>query len=202
MSIGEGFYLVMTTPHAEMAEEYHAWYENEHIPDIMNIPFVAFARRFRIEYVAESGGGKPSFAALYGFRDIGAAVNELSARRGTERLRSSKAVDADATRSCVFDGFLDDVGACCEAGHFGFAVADRSDVGESIRFGSPGAGVGAFSARASSLQARSGPAPFSGIQIAKQAAQIVHPAANRLADPVSAVILAATAVAIGAMFRS
>jgi hypothetical protein len=202
VSIGEGFYLVITTPHAEMAEEYHAWYENEHIPDIMNIPFVAYARRLRIEHLAESGSEKTSFAAFYGFRDIEAAVNELAARRGTERLRSSKAVDAGATRSCVFDGFLDDVGACCEAGHFGFALADHLLLDESVRFGSSGAGAGTFFARASSLQARPGPAPFSGIQIAKQAAQIMHPAATRQADPISAVALAAAAVAIGAMFRS
>lgn len=101
----EGFYLVLTAPSQNLVDEYHSWYDDCHLPDIMDVPAVAFARRFalRRQY---SAAQLPPFAAVYGLGDIEAAIAEIVARRGTEKLRSSDAINRALTRSACFEAPL------------------------------------------------------------------------------------------------
>lgn len=107
-----GFYVVLTQPHVGMEQEYHEWYNARHIPDILAVPGVEFARRFELKEQRPSGQDAP-FAALYGFSDTVAAVREIMSRRGTDLLRSSPTVDRAKNRACVFSSPLQPVTQLC-----------------------------------------------------------------------------------------
>ncbi len=60
---GEGLLMVMTDVDAEVEIEFNRWYDERHIPNMLSVPGVLNARRFRALQ------GKPNYLALYELRD-------------------------------------------------------------------------------------------------------------------------------------
>lgn len=59
MSEAKGLLLVMADVDAAVEEEFHRWYEEEHLAERMAVPGFLTARRFR------ALGGTPKWLALY-----------------------------------------------------------------------------------------------------------------------------------------
>ena len=68
---GSGIFLVYTDIDSKHEEEFNAWYNTEHLPDLLGLPgFLDGAR-----YVAEKGG--PGHLAVYEFTSAGATERGL-----------------------------------------------------------------------------------------------------------------------------
>jgi hypothetical protein len=121
----EGFYLVLTAPHQDVEREYHRWYEYCHLPDIMDVPDVCFARRFALTLQAAGAQPLPRFAAVYGLCDVAAAIAEIVARRGTEKLRSSDTVNRSLTLSACFEAPLEALRVILSGATIGLSLLER-----------------------------------------------------------------------------
>lgn len=179
----EGFYFVLTVPHVGMEEEYHRWYEARHIPDILSVPGVSFARRFALLDATDGGQATGVYAALYGFRDIEQAVSQIVARRGTELLQPSASVDRTKNRSCVFEGHLSQVARLCEGSRLSLLL-QGADEG-SVALSASASDVVAIAAR---VQATSAPASYAAIRMSALMASGASGAVEPPAQGVSAYV--------------
>lgn len=151
----EGIYLVFTTPFPGQEDEYHQWYNSQHIPDILAVPGVEYARRYALR--EEEGAAKlPLFLAVYGFSDVPLAVSGITARRGTELLRTSATVNKAVTVSRIFDVGLAAASQYVKLPDFYFSLYRTS-----TEKPSPGMLIGI----ASAVQAGKNTAEFSAIHL-------------------------------------
>lgn len=87
--------VVQSSPVDGMEDAYNVWYDNTHIPEILEIPGFVSARRFRVR---ESGpahdGAAPKYLAIYELDadDVGEPVAELGARMGAGKMDRSEAL--------------------------------------------------------------------------------------------------------------
>jgi hypothetical protein len=95
-------YLVLTRAAEGRAEEFHDWYDAQHVPDSVRVPGVKSARRYRVLYsVGPSAEGsqveKAPFdsVAIYEIEadDPVAVARELSGRAGSEVMPLTDALD-------------------------------------------------------------------------------------------------------------
>ncbi len=86
---------------ASREDEYHKWYENTHIPDLLEIPGITGARRFSL-----AGGGFgpadssiPAHLAIYEIEadDVEGVVTEIATRAGDGRIEMSDVIQLDPT---------------------------------------------------------------------------------------------------------
>ncbi|MBB5215324.1 hypothetical protein HNQ49_002016 [Parapusillimonas granuli] len=138
-----------------MEDEYHHWYNTRHLPDILAVPGVALARRYSVSSKMPAVA-LPRFAAFYGLSDVGRAVSEIIARRGTERLKSSPAVNRAQSLACIFDMGLEQIESQCRIPILLFALCNSQEIGASDRV---------LTAPASAIQASTAPVPFCSIQL-------------------------------------
>lgn len=166
----QGFYLVLTRPVAGREAAYHVWYDQVHVPQILAIGGVRFARRFALD-VAGSAPTRPEVcAAVYGLDDVQRAMTELRSRRGTQALTSSDTVDREASRFCVFDAELTCVRQACAGDSLWIRLLDDATLAAlppNGRF-----------FRASARQASDAPAAFAGAVLAVQDAPTDQAAAG------------------------
>ncbi len=82
-------------------DEYHKWYENTHIPELLEIPGIKGARRFSL-----AGGGfgpveasLPAHLAIYEIEadDVEGVVTEIATRAGDGRIEMSDVIQLDPT---------------------------------------------------------------------------------------------------------
>jgi hypothetical protein len=71
-------------------EEFERWYDEQHIPDVLQVPGIIAAQRF------ETRGGDWKFCTVYELdtADIDAVLADLVSRAGTDRMVMSDAIDA------------------------------------------------------------------------------------------------------------
>ena len=95
-------YIVLTTPVPGREDEYNHWYDNAHVPDLLRIPGVISAQRFRIATVQRSPGPFDfDYLAIYTF-DSDDAQAIMDERRHEKRavelhLRGDRGIE-DAGR--------------------------------------------------------------------------------------------------------
>jgi hypothetical protein len=87
------YFLVMNDPLAGREADYHDWYNNIHVPDLLRLPGVSAAQRFRAVPGLEAGAPLAGHLALYEFSDTSRALANLASRRGTHLLRPTDATD-------------------------------------------------------------------------------------------------------------
>jgi hypothetical protein len=98
-------FVVLTNPVPGKDAEYNKWYDNQHIPDVLNIPGLVAAQRF---VVAEGQPGveqKPhKYLTLYDIEtnDLPGVFKELGARSGTPQMAISDSIDLKNASLCVF----------------------------------------------------------------------------------------------------
>lgn len=88
--------LAMTNAAEGQEDEYNAWYNNQHVPDVLAIPGIKSVRRFRLS--DKSRGEVPyQFLAVYEVEvdDITEVQNEIVRRAGTELMPRSPLMQAD-----------------------------------------------------------------------------------------------------------
>lgn len=84
-------------------DEYNDWYTNTHLPDVLEIPGITAARRFKASEVAPPGEGAPQYCAVYELDvdDLSTVMPELAARFSDGRMRMSDAMEMDPAPSFV-----------------------------------------------------------------------------------------------------
>jgi len=92
---GRTLCLVFTQPVAGREREYHDWYDNQHVQDVVRVPGVLSAQRF--DAVGSGPAGEstpPRFLAVYEISgDPVRTVEELQRRFGTAEMPPSEALD-------------------------------------------------------------------------------------------------------------
>lgn len=87
-----GTLLVMSDPVAGKEQEYDTWYQQQHLVDVVAVPGVARAQRFRL--ADEDAASSHRFLAVYELDGEPADVMaELGRRVGTEAMPMSEAMD-------------------------------------------------------------------------------------------------------------
>lgn len=88
-------YVVLTNPVAGKDKAFNAWYDDDHVADVLAVPGFVAAQRFRL---AEGTAGKSSpwrYLALYELAPESAEVSlaELKARAGSDAMALSATLD-------------------------------------------------------------------------------------------------------------
>lgn len=95
------YYLVLTRPKAGQEEEYNHWYSKRHIFDLVAIPGVIAARRYKLRDPSTQADAG-DYLAVYELSDIDLAIGGIAERRGTDRMPSSDAIDRDSSKGIIF----------------------------------------------------------------------------------------------------
>lgn len=98
-------FIVMTNPTEGKEEEFNAWYNTHHIPDVLNVPGFVCAQRFRLADTQMGGEGrKHKYLALYEIEtdDLPGVLKELRARGGTPEIVPSDAIDTKNAATFIF----------------------------------------------------------------------------------------------------
>ena len=87
--------VVLTSAVEGRDEEFNDWYQNTHLRDVVDIPGVTSARRFRMTMPLKetADGPKPfPYLAIYEVEtdDIKSVIDDLNSRAGTERMTLSE----------------------------------------------------------------------------------------------------------------
>ena len=92
--------VVLTNAAAGRDEEFNAWYDGQHLPDVLSVPGFVSAQRFRL--APASGHTAWSYLAIYDVEtdDPAKAMAELEARAASGQMAMSDA--ADLSNATVF----------------------------------------------------------------------------------------------------
>ena len=108
----KGILIAQSSPVSPDREaEYHRWYDEEHIPDILRIPGFVSARRYRVRDTGriKAAPSTPTYLTIYEVEsdDLDATLNELSARSADGRVRRSNTVRTDPPPITTFYELLE-----------------------------------------------------------------------------------------------
>jgi hypothetical protein len=82
----------------EREDDYHDWYDNQHLDEVRAIPGIVDARRYTlVQAVVGPDGEIPPHLAIYEIEtdDPTTIIDELTARAGDGRIVMSDALDMD-----------------------------------------------------------------------------------------------------------
>ena len=99
-------FLVLTNPVAGKDKEYNDWYTNQHIPDVVSVPGIVAAQRFKLNDF-QMGTGSPSpwkYLAIYEIEtdDLKGTFDAMQARVGTDQMVMTDALDMNSVGGFVF----------------------------------------------------------------------------------------------------
>ncbi len=87
-----------TNPVPGREDEYNEWYDNTHLADLLKIPGIVSAQRFKLTDEQRSPGTYPyKYLAVYDCEadNVGSIVSELKARSGTTDMPISDAMGTE-----------------------------------------------------------------------------------------------------------
>ena len=100
------WFLVFSNPVAGREAAYNHWYDNRHLQDLLRVPGIVSARRFKVSDVQLNPGDEPpgSYLALYEIEADSPekAFAEIRARTGTEAMPLSDAIDLQSVTTMTF----------------------------------------------------------------------------------------------------
>lgn len=104
-------FMVMSNPVEGREEEYNNWYSNQHIQDLVKVPGIVSAQRFRITDPAAASSWR--YLAVYQVEtsDLEATMKEITARAGTPAMVMSDALDTTTSASFIFSPITERVEA-------------------------------------------------------------------------------------------
>ena len=93
-------FVVSTKPVPGQDAEYNLWYDTRHIPDVLAVPGIVSARRFKATV-----DNQPQYLALYEIEtdDADGVMAEIEARAGTERMPMSPALDPNSISAVLYE---------------------------------------------------------------------------------------------------
>ena len=99
--------MVLTNPTPGKDAEYNRWYNDVHIPDVLNASGFVRAQRFKMaETQANPKADKTyQYLALYEIEtdDIAASLKDLQSRGGTPDMIMSDAIDLKSANARIFE---------------------------------------------------------------------------------------------------
>jgi hypothetical protein len=99
-------FVVLTNPTPGKDAEFNKWYNEQHIPDVLQASGFVAAQRFRLADNQMGGDtNKPyKYLALYEIEtdDLPAALKDLQSRAGTAEMVMSDAIDLKNVGSFIF----------------------------------------------------------------------------------------------------
>lgn len=102
-------YLVLSNPVPGREQEYNDWYTHQHIPDVLEVPGVLNAQRFKLSAQQRRPGALPwAYLALYqcDAPEPDVVTQELVRRAGTAQMVPSDAIAKD-TLGCYFEAITE-----------------------------------------------------------------------------------------------
>ena len=90
----EILYVVSQSPEEGFREEFNDWYNNEHIPELLECPGFLSARRFEI---IEGTGSAPAYLAMYEVASMDAFSSEPYLRQLSRSIDEMTALARTAT---------------------------------------------------------------------------------------------------------
>ena len=98
-------FVVLTNATAGKETEFNQWYNEQHIPDVLNVPGFVAAQRFRLAD-AQMTDKAPAhrYLALYEIEtdDLAATLAEMKSRGGTADMIMSDAIDMKSVGAFLF----------------------------------------------------------------------------------------------------
>lgn len=93
-------YIVLSNPVAGREEEYNDWYSNTHIRDVVKVPGIVAAQRFKA-----ASDSPYAYVAVYDLEgpDPDAILNDMRSRAGTAEMLISNSLDKTRVLSVLFD---------------------------------------------------------------------------------------------------
>jgi hypothetical protein len=95
-------FVVITDALPGREEEFNAWYDQQHLADVLRVPGFVAAQRFKLAQPENSLPGR--YLALYEIEteDPEAALAELTKRSGTEQMIMTEAMDLSKVSATLF----------------------------------------------------------------------------------------------------
>lgn len=92
----ENMLLVLSNPVEGREDEYNAWYDETHVPEVLQLPGVTAAQRFRLSDTGgNSAGSEHSYLAVYELdRDPAEVLTALNSGIRDGSVNMSDAIDA------------------------------------------------------------------------------------------------------------
>ena len=90
--------LVFTNPKTGRDDEYNEWYDQVHLKDLLDIPGVVGAQRYRLRPTGPQGTAGPAhrYLAIYELEgDLDPVITEMNARASQGRMAISEALDVE-----------------------------------------------------------------------------------------------------------
>ena len=103
--MGKHVFVVFTNPVEGKEATYNDWYDNRHLPDVLDVPGFVSAQRFRLSDTQRAAGPFPwRYLALYEIEtdDLKQTLATLGARSGTSAMVISDSL-AEQRLAWVFD---------------------------------------------------------------------------------------------------
>jgi hypothetical protein len=100
-------YVVLTQPVRGQEEEYNRWYTDQHVGDVLRVPGVIAAQRFKI---AQPDPAAPApYLAVYEIEsdDVGQTLSQIASRAGTPDMPISPALDFTTVKALVYETITD-----------------------------------------------------------------------------------------------
>ena len=91
--------VVLSNPVEGREDEYNDWYDNQHLDDVLKVPGIIAAQRFRTtEAQRVPDPAKWAYMCIYEIEtdNLEDVIAEMTARVGTERMPMSSAMSPDA----------------------------------------------------------------------------------------------------------
>jgi hypothetical protein len=109
-------FAVLTNPVEGREAEFNAWYDNRHVHDILRLPGLVSAQRFRLS--PEQSAATPyRYLVLYEIEtnDLAGTIRELKAKDGTDEIPGTAAL-ASGVLASFFEPIGSSVGAQLKGG--------------------------------------------------------------------------------------
>lgn len=106
--------LVMTEPTQGREREFNDWYQNVHLRDVVAVPGIKSAQRFRLDHQIIPGAKPLPYLAIYEIEtdDVQGVMKEMMARAGSARMVISEALSMETTVGVVYE----ELGPAVQAG--------------------------------------------------------------------------------------
>ena len=100
-------YVVLTRPVTGKEDEYNRWYTEQHLGDVLRVPGVVAARRFRLAQPTE--GAPAPYLATYDIEsnDVEATLKEIESLAGTAAMPLSDALDMQNVQAYVYEAITE-----------------------------------------------------------------------------------------------
>ena len=97
-------FVVMTNPTQGKEAEYNDWYNNVHIPDVLNVKGMVGAQRFRLADQQMAGQPQHRYLALYEIEtdNLQETLDDLKSRSGTADMVLTDAIDLKGVNAAIF----------------------------------------------------------------------------------------------------